>query len=355
MKPPAFQFYAADFLVGTVAMTNEEVGIYIRLLCHQWDRGFVAKDKAARLVGAEIPADVLAKFVETNGELRNQRLETERKKQTDFREQQSLRGKAGADARWNASRDGTRYASANGETMAPPSSGQWRNDGSPSSSSVFNSSSSLEWKEVEEELEKEGVGLVADTVERARKRGYTPEQVMLVIQHYRDNAGAWEAGGLVKRLTNSRPDKPLSQGWPKPSDKFVRDQQRAKEARQRAEDAAKRRADEEKRQADAEHHAAEIEQLESEFGSECDRLTDSNVSEIAKQNKSVAMQLTVARKAKASPLTSSPMLRVYLLRHLKAARSPPDATAPTKTDDSRQRVARSEITKTTPIAQGIVP
>ena len=47
MKAPAFQFYAADFLVGTSDMTNEEVGIYIRLLCHQWAKGFVLKDKAA--------------------------------------------------------------------------------------------------------------------------------------------------------------------------------------------------------------------------------------------------------------------------------------------------------------------
>lgn len=133
MKPPAFQFYAADFLVGTADLEPAEVGAYIRLLCHQWHRGFVPKDKAARLAGIEPTPAVLTKFVDLNGELRNERLESERKKQADFRAQQSQRGKAGAESRWN----GTRHQSANGQTMAPPSSGQWQNDGSSSSSSTI--------------------------------------------------------------------------------------------------------------------------------------------------------------------------------------------------------------------------
>ena len=32
-RDPAFLFYPADFLIGTMDMTDEEVGIYIRLLC----------------------------------------------------------------------------------------------------------------------------------------------------------------------------------------------------------------------------------------------------------------------------------------------------------------------------------
>ena len=34
--PPAFQFYPADFLVGTIHLTAEETGVYIKLLCSQW-------------------------------------------------------------------------------------------------------------------------------------------------------------------------------------------------------------------------------------------------------------------------------------------------------------------------------
>ena len=139
MKSPAFQFYPADFLAGTAEMDPDEVGIYIRLLSYQWLNKFVRKDKAARLGGGKISPAVLAKFEDANGELRNSRLEAERQKQADYREQQSLRGRAGAESRWNSQRDGTRHASANGEPIAPPSSGQWRNDGSSSSSSSLSS------------------------------------------------------------------------------------------------------------------------------------------------------------------------------------------------------------------------
>ena len=33
-KDPAFLFYPNDFIVGTLMMTDEEVGIYIRLLAY---------------------------------------------------------------------------------------------------------------------------------------------------------------------------------------------------------------------------------------------------------------------------------------------------------------------------------
>ena len=38
-KDPAFLFYTSDFLTGTMFMTNEQVGIYIRLLCSQHQHG----------------------------------------------------------------------------------------------------------------------------------------------------------------------------------------------------------------------------------------------------------------------------------------------------------------------------
>jgi len=38
-KDPAFLFYSSDFLTGTMFMTNEQVGLYIRLLCAQHQHG----------------------------------------------------------------------------------------------------------------------------------------------------------------------------------------------------------------------------------------------------------------------------------------------------------------------------
>lgn len=35
MKDPAFLFYSSDFLSGTMLMTDEEIGQYIKLICLQ--------------------------------------------------------------------------------------------------------------------------------------------------------------------------------------------------------------------------------------------------------------------------------------------------------------------------------
>ena len=39
MKDPAFLFYSSDFLSGTMLMNNEEIGIYIKLICLQHQQG----------------------------------------------------------------------------------------------------------------------------------------------------------------------------------------------------------------------------------------------------------------------------------------------------------------------------
>lgn len=83
-QPPAFQFYADDFIGGTCDLTPHDVGCYMRLLCFQWTRGSIPDDKAKleRVTGGMVSADVLAKFKDG----KNARLEKERKKQSIWRE-----------------------------------------------------------------------------------------------------------------------------------------------------------------------------------------------------------------------------------------------------------------------------
>ena len=103
-RAPAFQFYADDFLAGTLDLSQADVGAYIRLLCHQWNRGSipVENEKQQRLAGGSISVDVLAKFrLLPDGRLVNERLEVERQKQSEYRELQSLKGKLSAEARKN--------------------------------------------------------------------------------------------------------------------------------------------------------------------------------------------------------------------------------------------------------------
>lgn len=78
-KDPAFLFYPSDFLTGTMFMNNEQIGIYIRLLCSQHQHGGVI-DKISfnSLVGNN---DIIkAKFTEIDLGFYNERLASEMEK-----------------------------------------------------------------------------------------------------------------------------------------------------------------------------------------------------------------------------------------------------------------------------------
>jgi uncharacterized protein YdaU (DUF1376 family) len=96
---PAFLLYASDFYSSTADMSAEEVGVYIRLLCQQWDRGHLPEEaaKLARLAIGKVSHDVLAKFpIGSDGQRRNPRLEKERDKTHAYVEMQSRKGQISA-------------------------------------------------------------------------------------------------------------------------------------------------------------------------------------------------------------------------------------------------------------------
>ncbi len=136
-KAPAFQFYADDFLAGTSDMSAEEVGGYIRLLCHQWTKGGIPNDedragRIAGLMGSPSVGYVLAKFsLCEDGMLRNARLEQVRAEQAAFRAKQSTAGRSGAEKRWGKCPDD---GNPNGEPIATPMAERWPEDSSPSPS-----------------------------------------------------------------------------------------------------------------------------------------------------------------------------------------------------------------------------
>jgi uncharacterized protein YdaU (DUF1376 family) len=113
MKAPAFQFYPADFLVGTAHFTAEQVGVYIRLLCYQWENGYI--ENSDRMMGqlggcSEMTARTMReKFkMTTDGfGLQNKRLEEVRKKQQEYHKKQS----ENANSRWkHTNKNATAYA-----------------------------------------------------------------------------------------------------------------------------------------------------------------------------------------------------------------------------------------------------
>ncbi|MDB4875727.1 MAG: hypothetical protein JWM41_2173 [Gemmatimonadetes bacterium] len=115
-KSPAFQFYPDEFVgsgkVGT--MTSEEVGVYVLLLCLEWNEvGFVFdEEELARWTRTTQPKfraawkRVSRCFVERDGKQYNPRLDAERAKQADWREKSRQGGVASAQARLNGGSKG---------------------------------------------------------------------------------------------------------------------------------------------------------------------------------------------------------------------------------------------------------
>jgi uncharacterized protein YdaU (DUF1376 family) len=100
-NPPAFQMYAADFLVDTSDWTVDEIGIYLRLLLNEWVNGKLPNEhkRLARIAGVSLQKfqkrwrNIEQKFViNGDGFLYNRRLEEEREKQVLWREKSKLGG-----------------------------------------------------------------------------------------------------------------------------------------------------------------------------------------------------------------------------------------------------------------------
>lgn len=103
---PAFQFYPSDFITGTIHMSPEEVGAYIRLLCYQWEHEAIPDETKIliRITGAKKATieEVLKKFTKTEKGLVNQRLKKSLDEQIEYRKRKSEAGKKGNQKRWES-------------------------------------------------------------------------------------------------------------------------------------------------------------------------------------------------------------------------------------------------------------
>ena len=86
MKDPAFLFYFRDFLVSTELMSAEDVGYYIRILCHMADKGRLNINHMQSICKAYSKAHILhEKFkVDENGFYYNQKLDEELEKRRNY-------------------------------------------------------------------------------------------------------------------------------------------------------------------------------------------------------------------------------------------------------------------------------
>ena len=84
-KDPAVLFYTSDFLSGTFTMTNEQVGMYIRLLCLQHQKGKLTQKDMLSICKA-YDVDIWSKFVKDGEFFYNERMYNETIRRQKFSE-----------------------------------------------------------------------------------------------------------------------------------------------------------------------------------------------------------------------------------------------------------------------------
>ncbi len=88
-KDPSFLFYSDNFLSGTMFLTDEQCGKYIRLLCAQHQTGHLS-EKNMIFICKTYDKDIFEKFkIDDNGLYYNERLEYEIKKRKTYSESRS--------------------------------------------------------------------------------------------------------------------------------------------------------------------------------------------------------------------------------------------------------------------------
>lgn len=95
-----FPLYPADLLADTTHLSPEEFGVYVRLLCHQWQHGSIPTDpdKLARISGGfqvDFKSILDEFFVDYRGKLINRRMDRERKKAKEISDKRKELGRKG--------------------------------------------------------------------------------------------------------------------------------------------------------------------------------------------------------------------------------------------------------------------
>lgn len=84
-KDPAVLFYTSDFLTGTLTMSDEQIGKYIKLLCYQHQKGILT-EKDMLNICKSYDEDIWCKFVKTEEGYYNNRMREEADKRRSYSE-----------------------------------------------------------------------------------------------------------------------------------------------------------------------------------------------------------------------------------------------------------------------------
>lgn len=84
-KDPAVLFYTADFISGTITMTDEQRGQYILLLCIQHQKGHLTEKDMLKICSGH-DEEVFSKFTLEDGKYYNKRMKVEADKRAAYAE-----------------------------------------------------------------------------------------------------------------------------------------------------------------------------------------------------------------------------------------------------------------------------
>lgn len=105
MKDPAFLFYPNDFLSGTLTMSDDQIGKYIRLLCLQHQRGHLS-EKDMIFICKSYDEDIFSKFkIDEENKYYNDRLEREIVRRKAYSDSRSKNRKATSDKQSEKKKD----------------------------------------------------------------------------------------------------------------------------------------------------------------------------------------------------------------------------------------------------------
>jgi len=113
-KDPAFLFYSQDFITGTMFMSDEETGKYVRLLCAQHQKGGLIDKTAFNLIVGNSKL-LREKFIETEDGFFNERLMEEMVK----RQKKSSNLSDNAKTRWSMQKQSKCKANAEHQHIPP--------------------------------------------------------------------------------------------------------------------------------------------------------------------------------------------------------------------------------------------
>jgi uncharacterized protein YdaU (DUF1376 family) len=198
-KAPAFQLYTDDFLAGTIEMSQEEVGQFIRLLCHQWNRGSipVETEKQQRLAGGCVSVDVLDKFDHCeDGLLRNKRLESVRTEKGKFLQSQSAKGKLSAEKRRLEALERQSQSNQNSTAVEPV----LQPDDQPDTQPEFNSPSPSPNKKYKDDLKSPWEVAFGVELPEVYQTQNCLEAVKLWLQHKSERRESYKKTGLKGAL-----------------------------------------------------------------------------------------------------------------------------------------------------------